>query len=117
MDKDLYEFEKQALKVIKEEQEKRKDFWNTVKWVIGIIAVAAIFISAFAYMVHLGKGDDEENRQYRIKYKNHRTKKVMLMYSAWCKETGNPKNLNLDEFRILKLERSSWTGVYYFKEK
>ena len=33
-----------------------------------------------------------------------RSEKQEALFSAWCKETGNPKKLTLEEFMVLKTE-------------
>jgi hypothetical protein len=57
------------------------------------IAGVIIFISCVAYVAAKKENQHEVDRE---KFRES-------AYHAWCKETGNPKELTLEEFKILHI--------------
>ena len=76
---------------------------------IGIVLLIIIFTSILVSMAVSGiRGAKIRNAMDK--------RRVDLLYSAWCKDTGNIRNLTEEEFKVYKLKRD-WTGVWQIRRK
>ncbi len=123
-DPELSEFEQKILKELAVDNAKRecssKKFRQIFGAIIGICIIFGSTIFGFKEIADLGEAHREELRKLREsdpeRYESHAEKRARIMYKGWCKETGNPKDLTLEEFKVLKLIRSSWDGSYSFRD-
>ena len=68
-----------------------------------IILFIILIINVFAFRMYI--------KQSKVKEEQ----KIETIYSAWCKETGNPKHLTKDEFKALKIKKDLFGDIIISK--